>query len=92
MTYDITREETFLGLGDWLKEIKLHASEDARVYLIGNKAELEHDREITQEQALEFAEANGISQCFETSAKTGYNVEEVFSCVGKELFIQIKKE
>jgi GTPase SAR1 family protein len=55
LTYDITREETFLNLLDWLKEIKLHASEDARVYLIGNKAELEHEREVTQERALEFA-------------------------------------
>jgi len=49
LTYDITREETFLSLSDWLKEIKMHASEDARVYLIGNKAELEHEREIPYE-------------------------------------------
>ena len=61
MTYDITREETFLSLIDWLKEIKMHASEDARVYLIGNKAELEHEREIPYERAVEFAEQNGIS-------------------------------
>jgi len=30
--------------------------------------------------------------CFETSAKTGQNVEEVFSCAGKELFAQVQKE
>lgn len=29
---------------------------------------------------------------FETSAKTGYNVEEVFTTVGKELYMQIKDE
>jgi hypothetical protein len=29
---------------------------------------------------------------FETSAKTGNNVEDVFSCSGKELFIQNEKE
>ena len=29
---------------------------------------------------------------FETSAKTGCNVEEVFSIAGKEIFMQVKKE
>ena len=41
LTYDVTREDTFVNLQEWLKEIKQHASEDVRVYLIGNKAELE---------------------------------------------------
>lgn len=41
MTYDVTRDETFVNLIDWLKEIKQHAAEDVRVYLIGNKAEME---------------------------------------------------
>ena len=92
LTYDVTREETFNGLFDWLKEIRLHASEDAKVYLIGTKAEMEQDREITQEMAMEFAQQNGISQFFETSAKIGFNVEESFSCIGKELYLQVKKE
>jgi hypothetical protein len=29
---------------------------------------------------------------FETSAKTGHNVEDVFSIAGKEILMQIKKE
>lgn len=63
-----------------------------RVYLIGNKAELEDEREITFERALEFAKTHNIHKVFETSAKTGFNVEDVFACVGKELFIQVVKE
>jgi small GTP-binding protein len=47
LTYDVTREETFVNLLDWLKEIKQHASEDVRVYLIGNKSEMEEQREVT---------------------------------------------
>lgn len=47
LTYDVTREETFVNLLDWLKEIKQHASEDVRVYLIGNKSEMEDQREVT---------------------------------------------
>jgi GTPase SAR1 family protein len=72
---------------EWLKEIKTHASEDVRVYLIGNKSELEDEREVTLERAVEFAKAHNINKVFETSAKTGFNVEEVFACVGKELYL-----
>ena len=36
--------------------------------------------------------ANGIHKCFETSAKTGKSVEEVFSCSGKDIFAKIMRE
>ena len=91
LTYDITRDETFVNAIDWLKEIKEHASPDTLVYLIGNKAELEEEREITFDRAIEFAKAHKISKCFETSAKTGINVEEVFSCAVKEVFSTLVK-
>ena len=92
LTYDITRDETFENLRGWLKEIKQHATEDVRIYLIGNKSELESGREVQFDRAVEFAKQNGIHKCFETSAKTGQNVEEVFSCAGKELFNQVVRE
>ena len=92
LAYDITRDETFVSLTEWLKEIKSHAAEDVRIYLIGNKSELEEQREITFDRAVEFAKSHGIHKCFETSAKTGMNVEEVFSCAGKELFHAIRRE
>ena len=53
---------------------------------------MDDQREVSNEQAIEFAKENSISQIFETSAKTGYNVEEVFTCVGKELYLQAKQE
>ena len=92
LTYDITRDETFANLGEWLKEIQQHAAEDVKIYLIGNKSELEEQREVQFERAIEFAKAQGIHKVFETSAKTGNNVEDVFSCSGKELFVQAEKE
>ena len=33
--------ETFANLVDWLKEIQQHAAEDVKIYLIGNKSEME---------------------------------------------------
>lgn len=55
LTYDVTRDETFVNLIEWLKEIKQHASEDVRVFLIGNKSELVEEREVPFDRALEFS-------------------------------------
>ena len=92
LTYDVTREETFTNLSQWLSEVKQHATEDVRIYMVGNKSEMEEQREVTYERAVEMAKANKIHRVFETSAKTGYNVEELFASVAKELFVQAKKE
>ena len=50
------------------------------------------EREVQRERAIEFAKTHHIQKVFETSAKSGENVEEVFSCAGKELFQQTEKE
>ena len=92
LTYDITRDETFVSLAEWLKEIKQHAAEDVRIYLVGNKSEMSEQREISFERAIEFAKKNGIHKCFETSAKTGASVEDLFSCAGKNLYQQLMRE
>ena len=41
LTYDVTREDTFVNLLQWLLEVKQHAAEDVRVYMVGNKSEME---------------------------------------------------
>ena len=41
LTYDVTREETFFNAQNWLEEITEFAPENAIIYLVGNKAELE---------------------------------------------------
>lgn len=92
LTYDVTREETFANLSDWLNEIRQHASEDVRIYLIGNKSEMEDQREVTLQRATDFASEQKLHKVFETSAKTGFNVEEVFATVAKELYLQVKIE
>ena len=45
-----------------------------------------NEREVSMEKAIEFAISNGIHKVFETSALTGFNVEDVFSCAGKEFY------
>ena len=86
LTYDITSEQTFFNAQDWLEKVYENASEEVRIYLVGNKADLEEQREVQFETAVEFAMNNGIAMVFETSAKTGSNVKDVFMCVIKDVF------
>ena len=91
LTYDITRDETFVNVKEWLMEVKQHASSDILIYLIGNRSDLEDEREVQQEKAIEFCKQYQIDKFFETSAKTGDHVEEVFSLASKELYIAQKE-
>ena len=91
LCYDITRQETFTNVQDWLKEIKQHATQDVVVYLIGNRVDQEDLREVQKQAAVDYCKANKIDKFFETSALTGFNVEDVFSLAAKELY-NAKKE
>ena len=53
---------------------------------------MEEQREVKFERALEFAKSHWIHKVYETSAKTGDAVEDVFSIAGKELFELYEKE
>ena len=44
---------------------------------------MEDQREVPFERAVAFAKEHGILKVFETSAKTGAKVEDVFSIAGK---------
>mgnify|MGYP006279093871 FL=1 len=90
LVYDITREETFNNIEDWLKEVKMNTGNDCMTYLIGNQIDNEDSREVSIEKANNYAKEAGISHVWETSAKTGERVEEIFTTAAKMLYIQNK--
>lgn len=84
--FDMTKKETFDDLNDWIQLIN-NASDNIVKILVASKADLEDERQITHEKAMEFLISNKLDIYLETSAKTGKNVEEVFLQMAK-LIIQ----
>ena len=69
----------------WLKELKTHANPDIKIFLIGNKVDLEDNRKVTAEEAKKFKDDYMMNLCMETSAKTGFNAKEIFIEAAKVL-------
>ena len=90
IVYDITRRVSFENLSDWIEDCKNSSPKTVFMVLVGNKCDLEENREVTEEEGKEFAERHGML-FFETSAKTGKNVEELFKQSVKVIDQKIKE-
>lgn len=76
LVYDVTNQQSFDQINNWIKEIDQHA-QYANYVLIGNKTD-KNNRVITSDQGLELANRHNIS-FYETSAKNNTNIEDVFN-------------
>ena len=87
--HDITRRTTFNHISSWLSEANNLASPNTILFLIGNKADLDASRDVTREEAEEFAKEHNLT-FLETSAKTGDNVEEAFLQTAQNIYQKIQ--
>ncbi|MQL91426.1 hypothetical protein Taro_024026 [Colocasia esculenta] len=79
VVYDITNPESFSKAQYWVKELQKHGSPDIILALVGNKADLHENRSVPVQDAVEYAEKNGMF-FIETSAKTADNINQLFEC------------
>jgi len=84
LVYDITDEQSFLNIRNWIRNIEQHASDSVQKILIGNKCDMVDDRVITTDRGKELADEYGI-KFFETSAKTDTNVKESFISIATDI-------
>lgn len=89
LVYDISSRDTFNALANWLTDARTLASSDIVIVLVGNKKDLEADREVTFLEASRFAQENDL-MFLETSARTGENVEETFLKCAKTILSKIE--
>ncbi|XP_037959807.1 ras-related protein Rab-14 [Teleopsis dalmanni] len=90
MVYDITRRSTYNHLSSWLTDTRNLTNPSTVIFLIGNKSDLESTREVTYEEAKEFADENGL-MFLEASAMTGQNVEEAFLETARKIYQNIQE-
>lgn len=92
VVYDITKPASFIKARHWVKELHEQASKDITIALVGNKYDLVSDendsddslRKVSVDEGRALAEEEGLL-FFETSAKTLYNVNEVFVAIGSKI-------
>ena len=84
LTYDVTDEQSFLNIRNWMKNIEEHAADNVNKMLIGNKCDLIEKRVVEAERGQSLAKSYGIP-FMETSAKNNINVEEAFFTIAREI-------
>lgn len=77
LMYDITKMTSFRGISFWFDKIRQYAPTNVEILVLGNKRDMEKNREVSQEMGAEAARRIG-APFFEVSAMTGYNIEEAF--------------
>ena len=82
LLFDVTNEETFNNVSNWMKDVKENSNKDGKesdiaLYLIGNKID-KPDRVIQRETAETQAKSLGMKY-FEVSCKINMNIPEVMA-------------
>lgn len=84
VVYDICSESSFRGAQHWVDELHAKHSLDILIALVGNKIDMESQRVIESQRGQQYAEKHNLL-FFETSAKTGEHVFEVFREIASRL-------
>ena len=79
LVYDVTKETSYNNIDNWLEQIKSDSDIKRPMILIGNKSDMVNERVISKEKGEELAKncCGGI-KFYETSCKTGDNVDKAF--------------
>ena len=91
VVYDITRKGSFESIEKWVNDLTSTADKKLTIVVIGNKCDLEDQRQITKEQGEE--KANKLEVAFlETSAFSGENLDKAFEMMINEVYKKCHEE
>ncbi|MFX1250332.1 MAG: Rab family GTPase [Promethearchaeota archaeon] len=85
IVFDLTRQDTLYELKNWVEDLKKYAPKaDQALILLGNKSDLIHERAVSSDQTDDMIKKLNCHGAFETSAKTGFCVNEAFPAIVKQ--------
>ena len=90
LVYDITKKDTFDLIQGWIDDINENNKENIGKVLLGNKLDLEEERDVLKDDAQELANKLGC-KLFEASAKTGENINEALDEIARTTYHYYKK-
>ena len=91
VVYDITRKDSFASIDKWISDLTSVADKKLTVVVIGNKCDLEDQRQVTKEEGEE--KANQLQVAFlETSALSGANLDKAFEMMINEVYKKCHEE
>lgn len=86
IVYDITSLESFERAKKWVTELDKQAQPDIVIALVGNKTDLQTQRQVERDQVTSYAQQYHPNLILmEASAKTGDNVIEIFDSIAQKL-------
>ena len=87
LMYSIDSKESFDFLEYWINMLKRENSFEIPIYLLGNKNDLEMEREITKKQGAEYAEKYGFifSEC-SVKNDSGDKIKSIFEDLAKVVY------
>ncbi|KNB42214.1 GTP-binding protein [Blastocystis sp. subtype 4] len=91
LVYDMTNLQSYEKLQSWLSAVQCNSTNpNIVITLVGNKNDVRNeDKVVSTADGEAFAKENGLL-FLETSAKTGYNVDNVFVMTAREIINRIK--
>jgi small GTP-binding protein len=90
LVYDITNLTSFDRVGTWVNDLQALAAPNAYILLVGNKADLERQRQVGVDLVKEWAERHHL-ETIETSALSGKNIKESFARMAIEVSARVSK-
>lgn len=93
IVFDLTNRKTFEDMDKWVREVETHCGHIPTM-LVGNKSDLTDMRQVTTEEAEDYAKEKGISRhailpFMASSAKDGQNVDAVFSKLSEMMILTV---
>ena len=89
VVFSLDDENSFLDLNKWIIDIKtMNENESPLIVLIGNKKDKVNERKISKEEIEKYCKKNDIDTYFETSARTGESIHELFKDIVKKLYMK----
>lgn len=84
IVFDVTNRASFGNVRQWVDEVRKYTPPHLVVCLVGNKADLKAQRQVTAEEGAALAASLGAIAYQETSARTGTGVLDAFRAIARE--------